>query len=123
MRAFFVWSLASCAGSLAFWALFGACVAVEPPAGVPQADVIFEWDPLACGDPHRIAVELSDDSGQRLATSVPCDVGAAELAAVAYGSYRGRIYAWALGEDARSVAPLELDVDDRVVRTTVATPK
>ena len=122
MRAYLVWSLSSAAGSLAFWALFGACV-VEPPSGAPLADVIFEWDPLACGDPHRVALELSDDTGQRLSTSVPCELGGAELGAVAYGSYRGRIYAWALGEDARSIAPLELDVDGRVVRTTVPTPK
>ncbi|HEY1558592.1 MAG TPA: hypothetical protein VGF94_27405 [Kofleriaceae bacterium] len=123
MRAFIVWSCSSWAGVLAFWALFGACVAAEPPSGAPQAEVIFEWDPTACGDPHRVALELDDDAGEQVSTSVPCELGGAELSALAYGSYRGRIYAWSQGEAAHSIAPLSLDVESRVVRTTVDTPK
>jgi hypothetical protein len=123
MRSLLVWTVSSWAASAAFWACFGACVVAEPPRGEPQARVIASWDPTACGAPHRVAIELADESGAARSASVPCAVGAVELDGVAYGSYRGRIYAWALGEDARSVAPLALDIDDRVVRMTVDTPR
>ena len=123
MRSFLGWVFVPWAAVAAFWTCFGACVAAEPPAGPPQARVIASWDPTACGDPHRVVVELADESGAARSASEPCEVGLLELDGVDYGTYRGRIYAWALGEAERSVAPLELDIDERVVRVGVATPR
>ena len=123
MRSFVTWVIVPWAAAAAFWACFGACVAAEPPAGAPQARVIASWDPTACGAPHRVAIELVDEAGAARSAAVPCEIGALELDGMVYGTYRGRIYAWALGEAERSVAPLELDVGERVVRIGVATPR
>ena len=122
---FFAWSISSWAASAAFWLAFGACVAPEPPHGAPQARVIVEWDPTACGEPHRVAAELlaEGDVGAPLSVSAPCELGGATFEAIAYGSYRGRVYAWQLGEAIRSVAPLEIEADSKVVRIEVATPR
>jgi hypothetical protein len=124
MRSWCVWLISPWAATLVFWSCFGACVVPDPPAGAPEARVVVDWDPTACGvDPHRVVLELADDAATLLSTAAPCALGAVELDAVAYGSYRGRVYAWAIGEAAHSIAPVELDVDARVVRTTVATPR
>jgi hypothetical protein len=99
-----------------------ACLA-SPPAHAPaMAQLVITWDPLACGDPHRVAVELADDAGAQLAGSAPCDVGVVALDVAAYGSYSGRTYAWAIGEPIRSIAPLAIDIGEPEVRQSIATP-
>jgi hypothetical protein len=123
MRSFGICLFSSWAVTLAFWWFFGACVAAGPPQGAPTAHVIVEWDPTACGPPHRVALELAVASGSPLSVASPCELGSAELDGVPYGSYDGRLYAWALGEDVRSVAPVHVEVDERVVRWTADTPR
>jgi hypothetical protein len=105
-----------------FWTAFGACVAA-PARGTPEARVIVDWDPTACGDPHRVVLELADPGAAPYSKSAPCAVGSLELSAVDYGSYRGQIYASALGQPPRSVGKVELDVDERIVRRSVGTPR
>jgi hypothetical protein len=122
MRSICMWLLSPCLATCAFWACFGACV-VPSPSAAPQARLIVDWDPTACGDPHRVVLELADMDEPPYSRSAPCTVGALELDAVSYGNYHGRLYAWAIGEPARSVAPVALDVDERVVRWSVDTPR
>jgi hypothetical protein len=50
-------------------------------------------------------------------------VGELTLDAPIFGRYRGRIYAWSLGEPERSAAPVELIVDAPVLRWVVPTPQ
>ncbi|HEX2686441.1 MAG TPA: hypothetical protein VHN14_07475 [Kofleriaceae bacterium] len=67
-------------------------------------------------------VELEDDSGpglgilsvkpRRLTLDVPH-----------FGSYRGKIYAWALAAPIRSVTPVDLMIDESVVYGQVLTPR
>lgn len=64
------------------------------------------WDPLACGPPHRVVLEVTDDGGAVLSASAPCDKGGLVLDANHGGTYRGRLYASELG-----VTPVELQVD------------
>jgi hypothetical protein len=123
MRSVGIGLLSSWAVTLAFWSFFGACVAAGPPEAAPTARVVVDWDPTACGPPHRVALELALADEQPLSVSSPCDLGSTEIDGVPYGRYEGRLYAWALGEDVRSVAPVHLDVDERVVRWTAETPR
>lgn len=88
-----------------------------------MARVVTAWDPLACGDPHRVAVELVDDDGVMVSASTPCNIGGLTLDVAHFGSYRGRVYAWTLDALVRSVAPLELVVDQAIVHCMVATPR
>ena len=100
-----------------------ACIdePLEPRSSV--ARLVAGWDPLDCGDPHRVAIELEDERGARLAASTPCNLGALSIDIARFGIYRGRIYAWALDAPIRSVAPLELTVDEPIVHWYGATPR
>lgn len=86
------------------------------------ARVIVVWDPLECGGPHRVVVELEDHGGIRRSASTPCNAGSLTIEAPHFGLYYGRIYAWEPGEEIRSVVPVRLFVDEPVVRWLVATP-
>lgn len=100
-----------------------ACIDAPVEAEVPPiARVIVHWDPLACGDPHRVAVELEDDAGARLSSSTACTTGSLVLDTAHYGLYYGRIYAWRAGEEIRAVTPVRLVIDEPIVRWLVATP-
>jgi hypothetical protein len=123
MRSMCICLLSPWAATLAFWSFFGACVAAGPPNGAPTAHVIVDWDPTACGPRHRVVLELAVANSPPLSVASPCELGSAELDGVLYGSYDGRLYAWALGEDVRSVAPVHVDVDERVIRWTAETPR
>lgn len=101
----------------------GACIDAPVNPGSPIARVVTAWDPLACGDPHRVAVELADDDGAAVSASTPCAIGGLTVDVGHLGTYRGRIYAWAPGAPARSEAPLEVVVDEAIVRCMVATPR
>ncbi len=103
-------------------AVVSACLDAPAGSDAAVARLIVAWDPLACGDPHRIAVELEDDVGAVLSASTPCTVGVLTLDVGHVGSYRGRIYAWAIDAPIRSVAPVALTIDQPVVHWDVATP-
>jgi hypothetical protein len=105
------------------WIALGACIDAPAESGSPLARVVTGWDPLACGDPHRVAVELADDDGVLVSASTPCNIGGLALDVAHFGSYHGRVYAWALDVPVRSVAPLELMVDQAIVHCMVATPR
>ena len=116
-----------------FWLLFGSfvlggCLDASPPGPPePQARVLAAWDPLACGDPHRVVVELEDFDGRRISQSVPCDIGAMTIDVLHWGVYRGRIYAWMLAEGSaaviRSEQPVQLEIDAPIVEWVVETPR
>jgi hypothetical protein len=118
-----IWIATTFATTLAFWTCFGACVDAPLPPGPPQAKIVAAWDPLACGEPHRVAVELEDDAGAPLSASAPCSIGGLTIDAPHFGVYRGRIYAWQLGEPERSSVDVHLVVDEPIVRWDVATPR
>ncbi len=111
--------------SLVFWVLFVACIDAPVPDTPPAARVVTAWDPLVCGAPHRVVVELEDDAGIMIAASTTCSAGMVTLDAPHFGIYRGRIYAWELDEDVviRSEMPLRLTVDEPIVRWWVTTPQ
>jgi len=112
--------------SLGFWCGFAACVDAPLPERPPVARVLTSWDPLACGDPHRVVLELEDDAGVRLSKSVPCEHASLLLDAPHFGIYRGRIYAWQQVDHApevRSVMDVRLTVDEPLVHWFVMTPR
>ena len=112
--------------TIAFWTCFGACVDAPLPDTPPAAKLVTTWDPLACGSPHRVVVELEDDDGIELSTSAVCALGSVVLDAPHFGIYRGRIYAWEQrdeGPEIRSVMPIRLTVDEPIVHWFVATPQ
>lgn len=140
------------AGMSAVWiAVLGACLDSPVERGAPVARVVAGWDPLACGEPHRVVLELAlagdlgvevdlgvdpgadagvergvdlDENGTTIASaSAPCNLGGLSLDVPQLGVYRGRIYAWALAAPIRSITAVELTVDRPVVDWFVATPR
>ena len=101
----------------------GACIDAPLPPGPAVARLVAVWDPLACGDPHRVVVELEDEDGAALSASTPCNLGSLTLDVSHFGSYRGRIYAWALAAPIRSITPIELSIDEPIVHWEVPTPR
>jgi hypothetical protein len=106
------------------WLVLAACIDIDSPSpdDPPIARVVVVWDPLACGEPHRIAVELEDQAGVKLSSSTPCTAGSLSIDAKHFGVYYGRVYAWEAGEDIRSVTAVRLFVDEPVTRWLIATP-
>ena len=100
-----------------------ACVDQPFPEAPPAARVVTAWDPLECGAPHRVAVELEDGNGVIVSGSVPCSHAAIGLDVPHLGVYRGRVFAWELDAPIRSVMPVQLVVDEHIVRWFVMTPK
>jgi hypothetical protein len=117
--------LSPCALSLLFWLGFIACIDAPLPDNPPASRIVTTWDPLECGGPHRVVVELEDDGGIEISASAPCSRGMVTLDAPHFGIYRGRIYAWELdvAGHIRSVMSIRLAVDEPIVRWWVATPK
>jgi hypothetical protein len=89
----------------------------------PQSRIVAAWDPLACGEPHRVAVELEDHLGIPISRSVPCEIGGVTLDVPHWGVWSGRIYAWRVGLDIRSVLAVRIDVDTPIVHWFVETPQ
>jgi hypothetical protein len=108
-----LWTWFAC---IVFWSLFGACVDQPPPPPPPLARFVAVWDPTACGDPHRVAIELTDDNGDALSRSAPCTVGMVQLDVPHLGDYRGRAYGWVLGGEIRGDTELMVHVDQPIVR-------
>jgi len=104
------------------WAAFAACLDQPVGDGPSLARLVVAWDPLACGDPHRVAVDLADDAGAPVSASTPCNLGGLTVDVAHFGDYHGRIYAWALDAPARSEMPIELTIDQPIVRWDVTTP-
>ncbi len=105
------------------WATLGACIDAPPEPGPSLARLVAAWDPLACGDPHRVAIELEDEAGAKLAASTPCNIGGLTVDVPRFGTYRGRIYAWALDAPIRSISPIDMAIDEPVVHWSVETPR
>lgn len=105
------------------WASLAACIDTPPAPGSAVARLVAAWDPLACGEPHRVVLELEDDSGVKVSASTPCNLGGLTLDVSHLGTYRGRIYAWALDAPIRSIAPVEVMIDEPIVQWSVATPQ
>jgi len=122
MRNLLVLVLSPLVATVLFWACFAACVDTPLPGDPPVAKLVATWDPLACGDPHRVVVELADDSGAMISGSTECAIGGLTVDASHFGTYRGRIYSWALGEPIRSISPIEIELDQPLVRWAVMTP-
>jgi hypothetical protein len=130
--AFISWVGSAMLGTAIFWMLFGSCVlggcldSPLPPAE-PQARLLTSWDALACGDPHRVVIELEDDDGARVSSSVPCEIGEMTIDIRHWGIYRGRIYAWMLdagsGAVIRSERAVRLEIDSPIVQWVVETPR
>jgi hypothetical protein len=111
------------------WIALTACLdspfdaSPSPSLSPATARLVVAWDPLACGEPHRVVVELEDDTGAARSASVPCNLGGLTVDLPHLGVYRGRIYAWALAAPIRSVMPLEVMIDEPIVQWHVATPR
>lgn len=127
LRSLSTWVGSTVAATAVFWMCFGTCVGgcvdMPFPELEPQARVLAAWDPLVCGEPHRVVIELEDDDGAKLSKSVPCDAGGVTIDIPRWGVYRGRIYAWTLGPEIRSVVSVRLDVDAPVIVWNVDTPR
>lgn len=114
-----VWSSCVLGVLFAFSCVTDAPDVEDPP---PAARIVIAWDPLLCGVPHRVVVELEDDDGVELASSTPCSMGMLTLDAPRWGIYRGRFYAWVLDEPIRSITRISIAVDAPIVRWMLATP-
>lgn len=109
--------------TVVFWTVFGACVTDIPEEpDEPAARVVASWDPLLCGDPHRVVVELEDSDGVEISSSAPCWLGGVTLDAPRWGIYSGRVYTWVLGEPIRSIMRVTVTVDAPVIRWQLTTP-
>jgi hypothetical protein len=111
------------AGCLVSAIALGACIDAPLEPSAPFARLVAAWDPLACGDPHRVVVELYDDDGAGASSSTPCNLGGLTVDVAHFGAYRGRIYAWALGAAIRSEAAIDVTIDRPIVHLTVETPR
>jgi hypothetical protein len=125
------WSLVVAGSWASVVVVLGACLDAPVAGGAPVARVVAGWDPLACGEPHRVVLELALDPGldpaeggrAMASASAPCNLGGLSLDVPQLGIYRGRIYAWALAAPIRSITAVELEVDRAVVDWFVATPR
>jgi hypothetical protein len=104
------------------WTAVAACLDAPAGQGPAVARLVVAWDPLGCGEPHRIAIELADETGASRSASVPCNLGDLAVDVAHFGSYHGRLYAWALGTPLRSEIPVELVIDQPITRWEVVTP-
>ena len=103
--------------------VIGACLDTPSPHGAAVAELVTTWDPLICGDPHRVEVELTDLAGATSAASAPCELGVVALDVSHLGNYTGRVYAWAVGEPARSITPITVAINEPVAHQQIATPE
>jgi hypothetical protein len=126
-RSLATWIGSTLFASALFWAVFSMCVSgcvdMPMPDPEPQARIVVAWDPLVCGEPHRVVIELEDNDGAKLSRSVPCGAGGITIDVPRWGVYRGRIYAWTLGPEIRSVMQVRVDVDAPVIYWNVETPR
>ena len=117
------WLFCTAVMTLAFWTCFGACVDSPLQNDPAQAKIVATWDPLQCGAPHRVAIDLADDAGAPISSSTICATGSLTLDATHLGAWHGRIYAWTLGVGEHAATAVDLDVDEAVLHWQVDTPK
>lgn len=99
------------------------CIDNPPdPSGEVVARLVAAWDPLACGEPHRVVVELEDATGAMISVSAPCNLGGVTVDVPHQGMYSGRIYAWSLDAPIRSVMPISIAIEMSIVHWFVSTP-
>lgn len=100
-------------GSLVVWLflLFGACVDQPLPPDPPAARLVVSWDPLSCGPPHRVALDLVDDGGDEVSKSAPCEIGSLSVDMPALGAFHGKVYAWAPDTPPDDSAAMDLSLD------------
>ena len=122
MRSLFLLLCSPLAVAALAWTVFAACLDSPMGSSPSVARLVVAWDPLACGDPHRVAIELADETGAPLSASAPCNLGGMTVDVSHFGSYHGRLYAWAIDAPVRSVMPVELVIDQPITRWDVATP-
>ncbi|MBC7976830.1 MAG: hypothetical protein H7138_17790 [Myxococcales bacterium] len=111
------WVMAWCGVVLA------GCLATPSEVAPAAARLVVTWDPLGCGEPHRVVVELEDEAGEARAASVPCNLGGVAVDVGHFGLYRGRIYAWAIAAPIRSVSSLEVAIEEPIVTLQMETPR
>jgi hypothetical protein len=99
------------------------CSTTSMPDATPQARLVVNWDPLVCGAPHRVVLELEDDAGVSTSESVPCEIGSITLDVTHWGVYRARIYAWTPDTTPYSIVFMRLDIDQQIIYLTVETPR
>lgn len=104
------------------WTLFAACIDAPPEPRLSLARLVVAWDPLACGDPHRLVVELRDDAGAVVSASTPCSLGTLAVDIAHFGSYRGRLSAWALDPPARPSGPTDEVTIEATIEVTMDQP-
>ncbi len=109
--------------TFAFWTLFGACIAEVPDEPEPVSRLLASWDPLACGEPHRVVLELEDEAGNPISASTPCWLGGLAVDLPRWGWYTAKIYSWVLDQPIRSVKTVTLAIDAPIVRWQVITPQ
>jgi len=117
------WLFCTVVLTLAFWTCFGACVDSPLQDDPAQAKIVASWDPLQCGAPHRVAVDLADDAGAPISSSTICAAGSLTVDAPHQGAWHGRIYAWTLGVGEHATEPVDLEVDEPVLHWQVDTPR
>lgn len=109
--------------SLVAVALVAGCLSTLPDDDDPPASrVIVQWDPLDCGDPHRVVLELEHEDGTDTSSSVPCVLGSLSVDLSQWGVYFGRFYAWTAGVPIRRIEPVTLTVDAPVIHWHLADP-
>lgn len=84
--------------------------------------MIVQWDPLACGHPHRVVLELEHDDGTDASSSVPCVLGSMAIDLPQWGLYFGRFYAWEAGVPIRRVEPVTMTIDAPIIHWQLAEP-
>ncbi len=103
-------------------ALAGCLSTLPDDESPPASRVIVQWDPLACGHPHRVVLELEHDDGTDASSSVPCVLGSLTIDLDQWGVYFGRFYGWEAGFPIRGVEPVTLTVDAPVIHWQLADP-
>jgi hypothetical protein len=126
MRSYLVLLCSPLVVAVAAWIALAACIDAPPEPRMSPGRLVVGWDPLACGDPHRLVVELRDEAGAVLSASTPCSLGTLAIDVAHFGSYRARIYAWVLDPTARPTAPgeriVDLTIDQPIAHWDVTVP-
>lgn len=114
--------LASILITMAIGVLAGCLSTVPDDDEPPASRVIVQWNPLECGEPHRVVLELEHEDGTDASSSVPCILGSLTLELGQWGIYFGRFYGWEAGVPIRGVEAVTLTVDAPVIHWQLTEP-
>jgi len=109
--------------TLIFWSSFSACFDTSDHGARVPDELIAMWDPVSCGPPHQVVVEIQDDTGARIDASAPCDLGELRADVPELGEYQGRAYAWDPGHPIRSIEPVSVAIDRPALKWVIPTPE